>query len=479
MEPFFALSWLITWFSHEIRDTEQAKRLFDVFIVSHPLFPLYMAIAMVVHPVNRQEILGAECDFAVLHQVLRGLPRNSSMVGWKYRPGDGYVSDDEEDDDDDDDDDLLTGSNTSGVDGDFAIIREELLNKQDATAVIEDEPAGAQSSVSTAGGSAAESTARVPFQELIDLAIVIVKKMPPRKLLNLSKRYYGAEMVQEYLSQAPHMSLFDDLPTWSVAPYADADTALLQRVLNGESLSSNTPAGAAADDAVTISRILKEKKCSPAVIALGLGIAGTEAARRKRRRRRILVAVITIAVVAIAIGVAYQQKRQGQQQLGSQPSTTETSTVRHLPEIATTANATAKAQPLVDLRKPVASTAPTPAASDYRESMQHSSPYQTKAKPVESGTPTILASSPTTSRASVQAMARQTSQQMAGNTKTRVTTTTTTMSSSPTTPTMLPMTMDSGRSSGPRGMSSGDTASTMTQQMNHMWWEAWRHDDKY
>jgi hypothetical protein len=46
MEPFFALSWVITWFSHEIRDTELVKRLFDAFIVSHPLFPIYVSIAV-------------------------------------------------------------------------------------------------------------------------------------------------------------------------------------------------------------------------------------------------------------------------------------------------------------------------------------------------------------------------------------------------------------------------------------------------
>jgi hypothetical protein len=47
MEPFFALSWIITWFSHDVRDTDLTKRLFDFFISSHPLMPVYVSVAMV------------------------------------------------------------------------------------------------------------------------------------------------------------------------------------------------------------------------------------------------------------------------------------------------------------------------------------------------------------------------------------------------------------------------------------------------
>ena len=83
MEPFFALSWVITWFSHDIRDTALVKRLFDVFLVSHPLMPIYLSVAMLCHPNNRQEVLATPCEFAELHNTLSGLPKNSSMVGWR------------------------------------------------------------------------------------------------------------------------------------------------------------------------------------------------------------------------------------------------------------------------------------------------------------------------------------------------------------------------------------------------------------
>lgn len=42
MEPYFAISWIISWFAHDVRDTALVKRLFDVFLVSHPLMPIYM-----------------------------------------------------------------------------------------------------------------------------------------------------------------------------------------------------------------------------------------------------------------------------------------------------------------------------------------------------------------------------------------------------------------------------------------------------
>lgn len=44
--PFFALSLFITWFAHNLAELGQAARLFDLFIASHPLMPLYAAVAV-------------------------------------------------------------------------------------------------------------------------------------------------------------------------------------------------------------------------------------------------------------------------------------------------------------------------------------------------------------------------------------------------------------------------------------------------
>eukprot|EP00877_Chromochloris_zofingiensis_P010278 jgi/Chrzof1/5503/Cz16g05200.t1 len=43
----FALSWLLAWFAQDVHDIDQAARLFDLFLASHPLMPLYVgAVAM-------------------------------------------------------------------------------------------------------------------------------------------------------------------------------------------------------------------------------------------------------------------------------------------------------------------------------------------------------------------------------------------------------------------------------------------------
>eukprot|EP00536_Pseudo-nitzschia_multiseries_P010843 jgi/Psemu1/204327/e_gw1.347.28.1 len=74
MEPFFCLSWILTWFAHDVRDTGLVKRLFDAFLVAHPALPVYTSLAMIAHPYNRRIILETDCDFAALHQCLASLP---------------------------------------------------------------------------------------------------------------------------------------------------------------------------------------------------------------------------------------------------------------------------------------------------------------------------------------------------------------------------------------------------------------------
>ena len=101
MEPFFCLSWILTWFAHDVRDTGLVKRLFDAFLVGHPALPIYATLSMMTHPYNRQMIMETDCDFAALHQCLASLPKHSCKVGYKEQIVDGfnnivtYVSDDE------------------------------------------------------------------------------------------------------------------------------------------------------------------------------------------------------------------------------------------------------------------------------------------------------------------------------------------------------------------------------------------------
>lgn len=319
MEPFFALSWVITWFSHDVRDTELVKRLFDAFIVSHPLMPIYVSIAMVTHEINRQEILRTECDFSLLHSALTGLPRNSSMVGWKFRPGDGYVSDDEEDDDDD-------SVASDNMEADFLLVQSE-LDKSMGNKV----PGEAGTTVSSVLTGNLDPPVRVPFQDLFDSAIRIMKRIPPHRLHALAGRYYGKAAVQEM--EVEDMHFFERIPSWAISPSAKADWVLKQqaRSRRGSPLKSRRDRRRAnsltrdqksqlpsdiisrtADEEEKLAlMVLKENAKSTAAIAAGFGKGDDDMRRRRRRRRVFLFGAIAVTIVAVAVGVAlqYGQKR--------------------------------------------------------------------------------------------------------------------------------------------------------------------------
>ncbi len=41
LPPIYVLPWLITWFAHTGMDLHHMSRIFDLFLASHPLMPLY------------------------------------------------------------------------------------------------------------------------------------------------------------------------------------------------------------------------------------------------------------------------------------------------------------------------------------------------------------------------------------------------------------------------------------------------------
>jgi len=163
LEPFFALSWILTWFSHDLKDTSTATRLFDAFLVSHPILPIYVSIAMVTHPINRRMICKTECDFAEIHRVMCSLPKNTSSYGW--RADGGYGSDEAMDD--------------------------PLHETRRVLAPL------------------------VPVQELINNAIEYMRIIPPRSLIALAKKYNNGAL-QPYLQTANAISLFKNPPSWAL-----------------------------------------------------------------------------------------------------------------------------------------------------------------------------------------------------------------------------------------------------------------------
>eukprot|EP00566_Odontella_aurita_P008168 CAMPEP_0113534392 /NCGR_PEP_ID=MMETSP0015_2-20120614/5133_1 /TAXON_ID=2838 /ORGANISM="Odontella" /LENGTH=667 /DNA_ID=CAMNT_0000433547 /DNA_START=378 /DNA_END=2385 /DNA_ORIENTATION=- /assembly_acc=CAM_ASM_000160 len=67
------LSWVLTWFSHDVRDADTAGRLFDVFLASHAAMPIYLAVAVIAHPYHRKLLFANECCPAMLHVAVGGL----------------------------------------------------------------------------------------------------------------------------------------------------------------------------------------------------------------------------------------------------------------------------------------------------------------------------------------------------------------------------------------------------------------------
>ena len=354
MEPFFALSWLLSWFSHDIRDTTLVKRLFDFFLVSHPLMPMYLSVAMLCHPSNRQEILSTPCEFAELHSCLTGLPKNSSMVGWKYRVGDGYVSDDEEIGEDGGgestsislDSDMTShgdqGSTTRGggpsiISGNDGMMRrEDLILSEDHTHVV-----------------SMGIPAHVPFQELMDSAVAIMRRVPPRKLLSMVRRYFDPMQAEPMLKMYPSISLFRPPPSWALARTAKADWVIKQRTsdrnrkdrktlkelrnrhnVKNDNKQGSKPSATSRNPkqdhdveeiftAAMLEKLARRMKYPKAMVAQGFGPGEDEVSRRKKRRKLLMVGgAATVAVIAIMIGVNMTYRKNDRiQQLQQQQQT--------------------------------------------------------------------------------------------------------------------------------------------------------------
>jgi len=69
----FALAWVLTWFAHPLDgELNSIARLFDAFLAAHPLLPMYLSVAVVLH--RRTEILREPCQFPEVHSLLTKVP---------------------------------------------------------------------------------------------------------------------------------------------------------------------------------------------------------------------------------------------------------------------------------------------------------------------------------------------------------------------------------------------------------------------
>lgn len=68
----FALGWLLTWFAHSIDDYDRVVRIYDFFLASHRLMPVYLSAAIVLD--RRYDIVErCECDMVSIHSLLTRL----------------------------------------------------------------------------------------------------------------------------------------------------------------------------------------------------------------------------------------------------------------------------------------------------------------------------------------------------------------------------------------------------------------------
>ncbi|XP_077599793.1 TBC1 domain family member 20 isoform X2 [Stigmatopora nigra] len=70
----FALSWLITWYGHVLSEFKLTLRLYDFFLASHPMMPIYLAATIVLH--RGTEVKQTDCDMASVHQLLSKIPQD-------------------------------------------------------------------------------------------------------------------------------------------------------------------------------------------------------------------------------------------------------------------------------------------------------------------------------------------------------------------------------------------------------------------
>ncbi|KAJ1677447.1 GTPase-activating protein gyp8, partial [Spiromyces aspiralis] len=81
--PYFAISWVITWFAHDLDSLDNIARIFDFCIATSPLAPLYISAALTLE--NRDSIMRCEPEFAQVHTKLAALPQSISASDWQER----------------------------------------------------------------------------------------------------------------------------------------------------------------------------------------------------------------------------------------------------------------------------------------------------------------------------------------------------------------------------------------------------------
>ncbi|CAO3691424.1 unnamed protein product [Rhizopus stolonifer] len=72
---YYAISWILTWFSHDFEKYDKIIRLFDLFISSEATMPVYLSSAIIL--LRREEILKA--DQENVHSLVTRIPQDMDI----------------------------------------------------------------------------------------------------------------------------------------------------------------------------------------------------------------------------------------------------------------------------------------------------------------------------------------------------------------------------------------------------------------
>ena len=150
------------------------------------------------------------------------------------------------------------------------------------------------------------------------------RRIPPRKLLHLSKRYFVDDAIQPLLAQSSSIALLKPPPSWALSPVAPSNEVLRQRSLGKERHSSpeirsteeeeSTSMIPQVDDKAGYIKLVSSEggrvQTVQAVIASGMGPDGDNEARlRKRRRKRKMQLMAAVGVGFLAVAIALMRSR--------------------------------------------------------------------------------------------------------------------------------------------------------------------------
>uniref|UniRef100_A0A834R3A1 TBC1 domain family member 20 n=1 Tax=Sarcoptes scabiei TaxID=52283 RepID=A0A834R3A1_SARSC len=125
----FSLSWVITWFSHVLTNLDDILRLFDFFISTHFLMPIYLTVSILLY--KKSEILTIDCEMASMHKFLTSIPEHhplpidqlvhrTLMLSIKYPPEDTLLKHKE----------YCTTKNDSNPEQNFSLIQKFLIGNK-------------------------------------------------------------------------------------------------------------------------------------------------------------------------------------------------------------------------------------------------------------------------------------------------------------------------------------------------------------